>query len=372
MKNSAVHRFWETPGTCRSYRTGVSLHSHTSRSQEQLSFLGGFRQQFPIIPSVLALARHQHRRATGQPLDLNRAGWRPPLTPDAAWGIEWEQIGALGLAPLVSLSDHDNIEAPLTLRRSGHDAAVSVEWTVPFGATFFHLGVHNLGAAGRDEVWGALNGYTRAPSPGRLAEALALLHEDPDVLIVFNHPFWDEAAIGAAAHQAEVERLLGGFGAWIHAVELNGLRTRAENAAAERLAEAWGKPVIAGGDRHGAEPNANINLTNARSLAEFIAEVRRDEQSTVLYLPQYREPLRVRWLQTVWDIVRPYPEAREGWRHWSDRFFYLCDDGVQRSVAQVWKTSRPRLLDQMLGAVGISQFPGFRQALRLVLADQHD
>ena len=371
MRNTAVHRLWESPGALLRYRTGVSLHGHTSCSKEQLSFLGGFRQQFPMIPSVLRLAAHQHRRATGQELDLNRAGWRPPLTPEAAYRIEGSQIRALGLFALVSLSDHDDIGAALALRRRG-GVPVSVEWTIPFGATFFHLGVHNLPEADLDELWGALRRYTCVPSKSRLADTLARLHESPDVLIVINHPLWDEAAIGAEAHKAEVESLLSGFGGWIHAAELNGLRSRAENAAVERLAEAWRKPVISGGDRHGAEPNANINLTNARTFAEFAAEVRRDGESTVLYLPQYREPLRLRWLQTVWDIVRSYPEAPEGWREWSDRFFYLCEDGVERSVAEIWKTSRPPFLNQILTAVGVAQYPGFRQALKLLLADQHE
>ena len=52
----------------------------------------------------------------------------------------------LGLAPPVSLTDHDGIEAPITLRilDTFRDLPVSVEWTVPFKETFFHLGVHDL------------------------------------------------------------------------------------------------------------------------------------------------------------------------------------------------------------------------------------
>jgi hypothetical protein len=372
LKRNAVHRLWEDPKAIGSHRTGVSLHGHTLHSREQLSFLGAFRQQFPIIPAVLAVAARHHRRATGQALDWNRAGWRPPLTPSAAYRLEKKQIGDLGLAPLVSLSDHDDVEAGLTLRRAGREAPVSVEWTIPCGPTFFHLGVHNIPLFEVEELWDVLSSYARMPSAERLAGALELLHESPDVLVVFNHALWDEGGIGETAHRAAVEWLLGHYGDWIHAFELNGLRTRAENAAVVALAEAWRKPVISGGDRHGAEPNANINLTNARTFAEFVSEVRRDGQSTVLFLPQYREPLRLRWLQTVWDIVRPYPEAHECWRYWSDRFFYICEDGVQRSVARVWKTARPPLLDQMLGAVGLAQYSGFQYALKLVLADQQE
>src|SRR5262249_46471526 len=161
-------------------------------------------------------------------------------------------------------------------------------------------------------------------------------------------PLWDEAAIGPEAHSAHLSSLLAQMGGWIHAIELNGLRSRRENAAVEQLAEVWRKPLISGGDRHGAEPNAVVNLTNARTFAEFAAEVRRDGYSQILFRSQYREPLRLRWLQTVWDIVRSYPQAREGWRHWSDRFFYRSEDGVERSIAEVWQTSRPPLLSQTL------------------------
>jgi hypothetical protein len=87
-------------------------------------------------------------------------------------------------------------------------------------------------------------------------------------------------------------------------------------------------------------------------------------------LPQYREPLRLRWLETVWDIVRSYPEASEGWRHWGDRFFYRSDEGTCRSVAEVWRTAHPPLLSQILALLRIAGLPPLRPALRLVLADR--
>jgi hypothetical protein len=113
-----------------------------------------------------------------------------------------------------------------------------------------------------------------------------------------------------------------------------------------------------------------LNLTNTRSFSEFVDEVKGSRQSTILLMPQFREPLRLRWLQTVWDLVRSYPAAREGWRHWSDRFFYCCPDGIDRSVAQVWKTSRPPVLDQALAMLRITEVTPLRPALRLLLADR--
>ena len=73
--------------------------------------------------------------------------WTPPLTPKLAYETEREQIeNILGMMSLVSLTDHDNIDAPILLQTMSGDARtpVSVEWSVPFGGTVFHLGVHNL------------------------------------------------------------------------------------------------------------------------------------------------------------------------------------------------------------------------------------
>jgi len=370
MESTTVYQDWEAARLSRRYATGVSLHSHTSCSREQL----GFRHHFPLIPAVLGLAGRQHKRATGETLDIRHAGWRPPLHPRTALRIEADQIHGLDLRPIVSLTDHDEIAAGLELRpdRGACETPVSVEWTVPFGATFFHFGVHNLPENRLAELFPILRQCTSDPAPGRIAEALALLDEQSQVLIVLNHPLWDEAGIGAEAHRSALASLLGHWGAWIHAIELNGLRSREENAAAAELARAWNKPLVSGGDRHGAEPNAILNLTNARTFAGFAAELRRDGHSTVLFLPQYREPLRLRWLQTVWDIVRFHPQAREGWRCWSDRFFYRCADGVERSVAEVWKTSQPPVLSQVLEMLRIARSPWLLPALRLVLADQPD
>jgi hypothetical protein len=51
--------------------------------------------------------------------------------------------------------------------------------------------------------------------------------------------------------------------------------------------------------RHGLEPNACVNLTNAGTFAEFAEEVRNDQWSDALFLPQYREPFRLRILENL-------------------------------------------------------------------------
>ena len=63
---------------------------------------------------------------------------------------------------------------------------------------------------------------------------------------------------------------------------------------------------------------------NARSFAEFVSEIHAG-RSTILFLPQYREPMALRILEAGRDILRPYPEY-PGREHWADRIFYRCDD----------------------------------------------
>src|SRR4029077_5900943 len=172
-------------------------------------------------------------------------------------------------------------QAPMLLRTvaASRHIPVSVEWTVPFGDTAFHLGIHNLpraaGAAGmkRGGEFTAMPVETRAPK--LLTEMLAELDELPGVLIVFNHPLWDLYRVGKEKHEVLVNKFLAEHGQYVHALELNGLRDWKENREAATLAGKWNQLVISGGDRHGLEPNANVNLTRAASFTEFVHDVRR-------------------------------------------------------------------------------------------------
>ena len=131
---------------------------------------------------------------------------------------------------------------------------------------------------------------TAAPVSGRVAELLAAMHAMPDVLLVLNHPFSCEELVERAVHVRLLMRFLGEFGGWMHALELNGLQPTVNNVDTIRLAAERGMPVISGGDRHCCEPNANVNLTNARSFAEFVREIRVEQRSSVLFLPAISRP----------------------------------------------------------------------------------
>jgi hypothetical protein len=366
VMNGRVTSQWKQPFATQEFTTGVSLHSHTSVSEETLGFI---HAMFVVMPGLKRVFDFYGMRSAryGVTLDYDRANWRPPLQPKMAYDLESRQIQRLGLNSLVSITDHDTIESPMLLRTvpSSRHIPVSVEWSVPFGQTIFHLGIHNIPSREGMEWIRRFEEYTTAAdaNPGtanmdaRLLSMLRELHESPQVLIVFNHPLWDLHKVGPM-HQAEVLRFLREAGSAIHAIELNGLRHVRENRDAAQLARETGHLVISGGDRHGLEPNANINLTSAASFTEFVEEIRVDRVSNVHFMPQYQERWEQRIFRSTLNAVTDFPDFMPGWQRWDERAFHPDKDGVMRSFAELWPEGHaPRLLR---GAIQIVRMGGVR------------
>jgi hypothetical protein len=204
-----------------------------------------------------------------------------------------------------------------------------VEWTVPYGTTFFHLGLHNLAPSKARSLFAELAAITATNATSEIASMLQVLGSNPATLVVFNHPAWDEHGIGQERHLELAALFLRSYRDSIHALELNGLRPWDENRTVWRLAQEMGKPVVSGGDRHAMEPNTILNLTDATHFCEFVEQVR-DGWSDVLVTSRYREPFPSRIVESVQEILRDYETHACGWRRWSDRAFYRCDDGVVR------------------------------------------
>jgi hypothetical protein len=369
MKAGKVHFLWQDAEVARTFRIGVSLHGHTMHSQECLDFLPRYLHHVPVVSQTVH--RYQQHGRNGRPaVDFARAYWKPPLTPASALHLERKQIEGLSLRPLVSLTDHDSIEAGLTLQVTSQrrETPVSVEWTVPYEHSILHFGIHNLPARCDREWMAAMAAYTSAPDEARLPEMLRALAALPGALVVLNHPFWLEEGVRKAAHPRALERLFRECIEWIHAFELNGTRCWKENADAIALARAHARPVISGGDRHACEPSACINLTNAATFAEFAAEVR-EGHSTTVFLPHYREPMALRILQASWDILRNYPEY-PGRERWTDRVYYRGDDGLARPLSLVWQNRVPWMLAGATGMLELVATTKLRSAIRLLMMNQ--
>jgi len=368
MSQSSVSYLWREPEAVKGFTTGVSLHSHTNQSKETLDFISELSKDWSVLQPVIRWAERRCKRFTGIDPDYARSYWTPPLTPSLAFDLERRQIEEkLQLTGLVSITDHDDIQAPMLLRTvavSRH-IPVSVEWTVPFGATAFHLGIHNLPSAQGTAWMERLAAFTAMPvetrSPKLLTEMLAELDELPGVLTVFNHPLWDLYRVGREKHDVLVKEFLAVNGQYVHALELNGLRDWKENRDTMTLAGKWNQIVISGGDRHGIEPNANVNLTRATSFNEFVYEVRRERVSHVLFMPQYAEPWKHRILQSTLAAIRNYPDFPEGSRMWDERVFHPDADGVTQPLTQLWSEGHAPVICQavltvvrMMGAGPVS------------------
>ena len=129
MANSTISYLWRDPNAPQAFRTGVSLHSHTNQSQETLDFLANFGNQYPLMRPLLSRLERRSESVYGVRINYAASYWTPPMTPKLAYDLEREQIEKLGIAAMVSISDHDNIRAPMLLRTvpSARQIPVSVE-----------------------------------------------------------------------------------------------------------------------------------------------------------------------------------------------------------------------------------------------------
>ncbi len=383
MAHSTISYLWREQNATRGFRAGVSLHSHTNQSRETLDFLANLGNQYPLIRPLLARLERRSEQQHGVRVNYSASYWTPPMTPRLAFDLESRQIEKLDMASMVSITDHDNIQAPMLLRTvaSARQIPVSVEWSAPYGGVqSFHLGIHNLPSARAQEWMSILAGFTAQPSDSQLTEILVALNQEPNVLVVFNHPLWDLYLIGREKHESLVNEFLQRNGAYLHALELNGLRDWHENRAVRRLAEKWNMLLISGGDRHGVEPNANINLSHATSFTEFVHEIRNEKRSNVLFMPQYAEPWKHRILQSTLDAIRHYPEFPQGSRTWDERVYHPDANGVVRPLSELWPDGNaPGVMRwgiamvQMLGNAPVSGGLRFAwndsQQLRLALGE---
>ena len=310
MENQLTY-LWEDRRITSQFTTGVSLHGHTNRSKESLYFIGEFASKRPLLRRALAHQDRRSQKANSIKLDFWKGYWTPPMPPLAAFNVERKQIEGLGMNSLISLTDHDNIEAPLLLRvvPEARRIPVSLEWSVTFEDTIFHLGIHNLPTAEAALWLQRMADYSAQPQPHELRELLVALSNIPQVLLVFNHPLWDLPHIGKVRHNRALRDMLSLANPFLHAFELGGLRGWKENRDVIELAQAYSRPVIAGGDRHGCEPSALLNLTNARSFSEFVEEVRQGH-SHVLAMPQYADCTSLRVYHTLLDVIRYYPDQQ--------------------------------------------------------------
>ena len=356
------------------FRTAVSLHCHTNHSKESLSFLPHYAQRIPIVSHFY---KNEMKRY-GERIDFGRAWWTPPVTAREVFEMETLEIESrFGLPAIVSITDHDDIAAGLWLQSldSQGRIPISVEWTVPYSRGFFHLGVHNLPPDRASDMMREMSAYTQnvgrpGPQAGQreLRDLFAWINEFPEALIVLNHPLWDIEFIGGQRHAVALGNFLGEHKNWIHALEINGFRPWRENKAIMTLAQDFGLPVVSGGDRHGCRSNTVLNLTQAASFAEFVAEVREDGHSDVLLMPEYRESRVLRTLEVVADVLRHYPNHPQGQFLWTNRVFIDLEEKGARPLSDYWKRGGPAWVRVALWGLRAVGNPRVKPALQMALS----
>ncbi len=374
LKRTRLHILHEPKDLSKEATTGVSLHCHTENSKEMLDFIPHYADKLPIISYFWNRERRNHIKRRGKDIEFKGAYWSPPMTAGEVYNIEKNQINEAGLEAIASITDHDCIDANLQINEKtpNEHAPISMEWTVPFEFGFFHVGVHNLPKETAVELSKTLLDFTFNKENHRtekLNEVFAMLHALPEVLIVLNHPLWDIEIVGKEKHALLLKNFLKEHGRWIHALEINGFRKWSENKAVIEMAEALGLPIVTGGDRHGCKPNTVINLTNSRTFAEFVEEIRVDKRSEVALMPEYKQPLHSRQLQSFSEILRHYPEFPEDRRHWYDRVYYDYNGrGLEKlSIHSDWQNGGPKWLQWATWTLGVSGSPRLRPLFRLAM-----
>jgi hypothetical protein len=365
MAETKLSCFWHGPDLGLDTRAAVSLHGHTNRSKESLQLIPELARKGPMLHAAL----EKQCRKSRIPVDFARAYWTPPLSPKLAYETERNQIeNTLGLRSLVSLTDHDNIEAPILLRtvRETAQMPISLEWSVPFAGTIFHLGVHNLPSGQAQAIMADLAAYTRNPNNQQLVELLAVLDAFPDVMVVFNHPLWTQTCVGVHRDAQALDRFLSCGVQFLHAFEINATRSTRENNRVAQLAEQWQRPLVSGGDRHGCAASGALNLTGAETFGEFVSEIRHEQRSHVLLMPQYTEPVSIRTTRTLLDVIRNYPENPIGSRRWDERIFHPdANGGPDRPISALWKAP-PAYVEQILSGIRLLENATVQRAMERV------
>ena len=371
LKQTRLHILHQPKNLSSTAKTGVSLHCHTQYSREMLDFVPHYADKLPIISYFWSKERERYIKREGSPPDFSSGYWSPPLTPQEVYNLEKKQMNEIGLDAITSITDHDSIDGNVIINEQtdNEKAPISLEWTVPFDYGFFHVGVHNLPKQDAVQLTKTLLDYTfnkENHSTEKLNEMFTMLGEIPEVLVVLNHPIWDIEMVGKERHAVLLKNFLKEHGRHIHALEINGFRSWSENKAVIEMAEALGYPLVTGGDRHGCQPNTVINLTNSRTFAEFAEEIRVDKRSEIVLMPEYKQPLHSRQLQSFSEILKNYSEFPEGRQKWFDRVYFDIGDGEGvRQLSVHWKRGGPTWLRWAIGTLRVLGSPKMRPVFSL-------
>lgn len=299
------YTFRECPHPAREFGYAVSLHNHSCHSVEKLAALNHVVQRayMRFWSGIL-----QNSFGLGDVSDLNYAEvtYNPPYTPEDVYEMEAAAAANWGFDGVhLAITDHDEFAGNLALLRGRPDLngriAVSEELSLWFHGHLFHLGVNHLPETGAEETHTQIQAAARGERYDDLFEILAA----SGCLVILNHPL---VAWGPGANAAPVTELLSRYGWAIHALEVNGMRSRDENHRVLELAQQWRKPVVGGGDSHLLVASSILSLSRAATFKDFVAEVK-DGHAVPFVTPQYFAPLRWKLFLRVLFFISRYRQV---------------------------------------------------------------
>lgn len=281
------YAYRECPHPDREFGYAVSLHNHSCHSVEKLAALNHvvkksyMRFWSGILQSSFGLG--------GIPnMNYAEVTFNPPYTPEDVYQMEAAAAAKWGFDGVhLAITDHDEFAGSLALLCGRPDLngriAVSEELSLWFQEHLFHLGVCHLPERGVAETHTQIQAAARGRRYDELFEILAA----SGCLVTLNHPL---VAWAPGAQAIPATELLSRYGWAIHALEVNGMRTRGENDRVLELARQWRKPVVGGGDSHLLVASSILSLSRAATFKDFVAEVK-DGHAVPFVTPEYFAPL---------------------------------------------------------------------------------
>ncbi|MEJ7702115.1 MAG: hypothetical protein WKF71_21135 [Pyrinomonadaceae bacterium] len=111
LKQTRLHILDKAKDLSKEAKTGVSLHCHTEHSKELLDFVPYYAAKIPIISYFWEKECLSYFGREGKEPNFSTGYWSPPLTGHEVYRLEKEQINGMGLEAVVSITDHDCIDA---------------------------------------------------------------------------------------------------------------------------------------------------------------------------------------------------------------------------------------------------------------------
>jgi hypothetical protein len=304
------YTYRECPHPDREFGYAVSLHNHSCHSVEKLAALNQVIKLAFMRPLSGVLQRAFGLDGVAG-LNYAEVTYNPPYTPDDVYQMESAAAADWGFHGVhLTITDHDEFAGSLALLRDRPDLngctngctngriAIGEELSLWYQGHLFHLGLSGLPESAIAETHDRIQSAARGGRYDELFETLAA----SGCLVVLNHPL---VAWGPGAETIPVTELLSRYGWAIHALEINGMRSREENDRVLELARHWRKPVVGGGDSHLLVASSVLSLSQAASFKDFVAEVK-DGHAVPFVSPDYSAPLKWKLFLRVLFFISRY------------------------------------------------------------------